>query len=395
MAKKGVKLGLNLAKDMRTVVSQVLGDNGRESKGGFPPTQLRQPRFYKAPSGGVAAPTNSTTPSSTACKLMKWNSGGTAFEETGVTETVYSFSAYAADEIFQGKTVAGRVFADKSGGGADPLAWASHDFTYTGSGSSDGTNNFATPANRYTSDDSVIDFSTHARILNSGYFFFHVDGIINFDFPTRHINDYGLNGIKRYMTQTGTTSLSAAGGAVASTSITFADTFDSVPGVALTITSWGNAGIPILRVSSLGTGGFTLVMTNKDGSNATGSVSIRWTATGEFDDSEDSFDQMHVMSDHFVSCHLVGDTSTTLGATDFQLNDRISTYDTAGTLEGNVHFSFSGWFEATANPYQVRFAHFNNGNPTTNWSKLNSITGSVFLLASDSSPNESEVAEAP
>jgi len=326
---------------------------------------------------------------------MKWNAAGTALEVTNTTETVYSFSAYAADSIFQAKQVGGKIFADPASESGNPLAWASHDFTYTGAGSSDGTSNFATPSNRYTSDDTVIDFSTHARILTSGYFLYHVDGIINYDYPTRHINDYELNGITRYMKQSGNKILSAAGGAIANTSVTFADTFDSTPSIALSITSWGNAGIPIIRASSVSTGGFTLVMTNKDATNATGNVTIEWTAFDQFDNGEGNFDQMHIMSDHFVSARLIGDTSTNIGATDFQLSDRISAYNTTGTLEGNTHFSFSGWFEATTSPYQVRFAHFNNNNPTTNWSNINSISGSLFLIASETSPNESEVAEAP
>ena len=180
MAKKGVKLGLNLAKDMRTVVSQVLGDNGRESKGGFPPTQLRQPRFYKAPSGGVAAPANSTTPSSTACKLMKWNSGGTAFEETGVTETVYSFSAYAADEIFQGKTVAGRVFADKSGGESMP-DYAVCDFEITNSDTSNPTTTL-TWSNEFTTDESVIAVDPVLKFADEGDFLYFVEGEIDYEF---------------------------------------------------------------------------------------------------------------------------------------------------------------------------------------------------------------------
>jgi len=112
--KKGVKLGLNLAKDMRTVVSQVLGDNGRESKGGFPPTQSRQPRFYQAPAGGIAAPANSTTPSSATCTLMKFNAAGTALETTSTTETVFSFASFSAGEIFEGKQVGGKIFANSA-----------------------------------------------------------------------------------------------------------------------------------------------------------------------------------------------------------------------------------------------------------------------------------------
>lgn len=48
---------------------------------------------------------------------MKWNAAGTALEVTNTTETVYSFSAYAADSIFQAKQVGGKIFADASGGG--------------------------------------------------------------------------------------------------------------------------------------------------------------------------------------------------------------------------------------------------------------------------------------
>jgi len=290
------------------------------------------------------------------------------------------------------------VQLSQSGSAGAVTSWASCDFLYTGSGSSDGTNNLATPSNRYTSDSTIIDFSTHPRILTGGYFFYHVDGTINFDYPERHINDYELNGITRYMKQSGNKILSAAGGAIANTSVTFTDTFDSIPSIALSITSWGNAGIPIIRASSVSTGGFTLVMTNKDATNATGNVTIEWTAFDQFDDGEASFDNMHIMSDHFVSSKLYGNSSNSIGATDFQLNDRVSHYNSTGTLEGNVNFSYSGWYEATANPYPVQVSHFYNttlAGATTNWSNINSVEGSLTLMAADSSPNENEVAEAP
>ena len=115
---EGVKIGLGLAKDMRTVVQQILGNNGQESNGRFPATNQRQPRFYKATSG-IAAPANATTPGSATCTLMKFNTAGTALEATNTTETVYSFSAIATDEIFAAKTTAGKIFAETSAGTTD------------------------------------------------------------------------------------------------------------------------------------------------------------------------------------------------------------------------------------------------------------------------------------
>lgn len=115
MSGDGVNFSEKLARDVKTATGLVLGNRGNETVQAFGRTNVRQTRFYKAPGGGIAAPSNSTTPSSATCTLMKWNAAGTALEVTNTTETVYSFSAYAADSIFQAKQVGGKIFADASG----------------------------------------------------------------------------------------------------------------------------------------------------------------------------------------------------------------------------------------------------------------------------------------
>lgn len=116
MSGDGVNFSEKLARDVKTATGLVLGNRGNETVQAFGRTNVRQTRFYKAPGGGIAAPSNSTTPSSATCTLMKWNSAGTALEVTNTTETVYSFSAYAADSIFQAKQVGGKIFADPASG---------------------------------------------------------------------------------------------------------------------------------------------------------------------------------------------------------------------------------------------------------------------------------------
>lgn len=113
MAKKGVKLGVGLAKDVREVVGRVLGDNGQATTGGAAETQPRRPRFYQAPDG-IPTPFSSTQPSSAVCTLMKFNATGTTLEPTNTTETVFSFTRFSAGEIFEGKHVGGKIFANSS-----------------------------------------------------------------------------------------------------------------------------------------------------------------------------------------------------------------------------------------------------------------------------------------
>ena len=110
----GINFSEKLARDVKTATGLVLGNRGNETVQAFGRTNVRQTRFYKAPGGGIAAPSNSTTPSSATCTLMKWNAAGTAIEVTNTTETVYSFSAHAADEVFQAKQVGGKIFADSA-----------------------------------------------------------------------------------------------------------------------------------------------------------------------------------------------------------------------------------------------------------------------------------------
>lgn len=121
----GINFSEKLARDVKTATGLVLGNRGNETVQAFSRTNVRQTRFYKAPGGGIAAPSNSTTPSSATCTLMKWNAAGTALEVTNTTETVYSFSAYAADEVFQAKQVGGKIFADPVGVESSPIAIAS------------------------------------------------------------------------------------------------------------------------------------------------------------------------------------------------------------------------------------------------------------------------------
>jgi len=133
MAKKGVKLSFSLAKDVREVVGRVLGDNGQATTGGSASTQPRKPRFYQAPAGGIATPISSTQPSSAVCTLMKFNAAGTTLEPTNTTETVFSFTSFSAGEIFEGKQVGGKIFANsaklKSGGMLRGLAEVDFDDT--------------------------------------------------------------------------------------------------------------------------------------------------------------------------------------------------------------------------------------------------------------------------
>ena len=380
MAKKGVKLGLNLAKDMRTVVSQVLGDNGRESKGGFPPTQLRQPRFYKAPSGGVAAPANSTTPSSTACKLMKWNSGGTAFEETGVTETVYSFSAYAADEIFQGKTVAGRVFADKSGGESMP-EFAVVDFAYTTAG--DG---LATFSNLFTTDEAVIEVDPF-RFAAEGDFIYFVEGWMEYDFPIE---------LEYKRVQMGVTSFtSVSAGASSSQTINLGYSFTpSYPYVTATIahpsfSPWSGAGIPILSVDTEAASSFKLYLHNQHATTATGTVRVQWIAH-ELDAKYEMLQASMLKADvRFQSADTTAHEEIEVWGT-----DRI--FDGTTPDDFKVPFCFNGWSTvtsaATSRELQLKVTrNAGTGGAVTN---ILSVNGTITVIKADGITND-YVAEAP
>jgi len=176
----GINFSEKLARDVKTATGLVLGNRGNETVQVFGRTNVRQTRFYKAPGGGIAAPSNSTTPSSATCTLMKWNAAGTALEVTNTTETVYSFSAYAADEIFQGKTVAGRVFADKSGGESMP-DYAVCDFEITNSDTSNPTTTL-TWSNEFTTDESVIAVDPVLKFADEGDFLYFVEGEIDYEF---------------------------------------------------------------------------------------------------------------------------------------------------------------------------------------------------------------------
>lgn len=376
----GINFSEKLARDVKTATGLVLGNRGNETVQAFGRTNVRQTRFYKAPGGGIAAPSNSTTPSSATCTLMKWNAAGTALEVTNTTETVYSFSAYAADEVFQAKQVGGKIFADKSGGESMP-DFAVVDFAYTTAG--DG---LATFSNLFTTDEAVIEVDPF-RFTAEGDFIYFVEGWMEYDFPIE---------LEYKRVQMGVTSFtSVSAGASSSQTINLGYSFTpSYPYVTATIahpsfSPWSGAGIPILSVDTEAASSFKLYLHNQHATTATGTVRVQWIAH-ELDAKYEMLQASMLKADvRFQSADTAAHEEIEVWGT-----DRI--FDGTTPDDFKVPFCFNGWSTvtsaATSRELQLKVTrNAGTGGAVTN---ILSVNGTITVIKADGITND-YVAEAP
>jgi len=379
MSGDGVNFSEKLARDVKTATGLVLGNRGNETVQAFGRTNVRQTRFYKAPGGGIAAPSNSTTPSSATCTLMKWNAAGTALEVTNTTETVYSFSAYAADSIFQAKQVGGKIFADASGGESMP-DWAVVDFAYTTAGSG-----LATFSNLFTTDESIIEVDPF-RFAAEGDFIYFVEGWMEYDFPIDLEYKRVQMGLESF------TSVSA--GASSTKTVTLGTSLTpSYPYVTATIahpsvSPWTGGGIPILTIDTEAAGSFKINLYNQHASTATGTVRVQWIAH-----------ELSAKYDALLASMLKADVR--FQSADTSAHEEIEVWAADRIYDGTpddpkVPFCFNGWSTVTssATSRELQLKVTRNAGTGGAVGNILSVNGTITVVKADGITND-YVAEAP